>query len=291
MKKLSDIIKERYHTPHKFSLITLEDFCEINEINEEELTKSQIDYFYDNYGKKWGLPASHYDRTHDHNDWICEMLQSHDYNVVIRRIKGLLKDYVLDVDVEETSEKHKDSRIIKFTIDKSCDIFDNHKFKLNDSELSDNIYDIINFHNYYITLINIGKESNELILEPKYTENVTKEVKNNKYIYHITSKKNLTNILKKGLRPRAKKSNDIYRYFVERVFFVMHGNDATKDVESVINDLGYKIWSDEYVILKVDVSNLNITFWCDDASTGNTIYTYDSIHPKFITVINDIKEI
>lgn len=71
----------------------------------------------------------------------------------------------------------------------------------------------------------------------------------------------------------------------------MHGNDAAKDVESVINDLGYKIWSDEYVILKVDVSNLNITFWCDDASTGNTIYTYDSIHPKFITVINDIKEI
>ena len=35
MKKLSDIIKERYHTPHKFSLITLEEFCE----NEDVMKK------------------------------------------------------------------------------------------------------------------------------------------------------------------------------------------------------------------------------------------------------------
>ena len=48
MKNLTDYIKE-YKMPHKFSFITLEEFCELNDIDENELTDSHIEYFYENY--------------------------------------------------------------------------------------------------------------------------------------------------------------------------------------------------------------------------------------------------
>jgi hypothetical protein len=128
----------------------------------------------------------------------------------------------------------------------------------------------------------------DTILEPKYTEDATNFVKENRYIYHITNKDNLKNILKKGLRPKAKKNNsdEIYRYFIDRVYFTVHSANIKQDLINVINDLGYTIYSNEYAILKIDIEKLNITFWWDDASQGTTVYTYESIHPKFINVID-----
>ena len=40
------ISPEIYEMPHKFSFITLEEFCELNGISEDELTDNQINYFY-----------------------------------------------------------------------------------------------------------------------------------------------------------------------------------------------------------------------------------------------------
>ena len=68
----------------------------------------------------------------------------------------------------------------------------------------------------------------------------------------------------------------------------MHSPRIQKDLIQVLDDLD--AWNN-YVILKIDVSKLNITFWWDDASIGNTIYTVESIPPKFIEVINNVFEI
>ena len=45
-----------YKMPHKFSFITLEEFCDLNDILEDDLTDEQITYFYDHYGESIGLP-------------------------------------------------------------------------------------------------------------------------------------------------------------------------------------------------------------------------------------------
>ena len=105
-----------YRMPHKFSFITLEEFCELNNILEDNISDEQIEFFYNNYGAKTGLPASRYDLTHDHNDWIIENLQSHDYKIVVKRLRKLLGNNILDVDTSRTSEKHTNARIIRISI-------------------------------------------------------------------------------------------------------------------------------------------------------------------------------
>ena len=283
------ISKGNYILPHKFSFITLEEFCELNNIDENNITEQQINYFYDNYGKKQGLPASKYDAVTTHNDWIVENLKSHNHTIVVKRLKKLLGDDLIAVNTDKLSEKFTNARIIRLAINKNCDIFDNDSevtFKLNSNKLSKDIYTILNFHNYYITLIYKYETENVIILEPKYTEDATDFVKSNKYIYHITNRSNLQNIIKKGLRPKAKKSKDtgIYRYFVDRIYFTVHNDNIKFDLISVIKDLGYDLDDSDYVILKIDISKLNATFWWDDASHGNTVYTYESIHPSFINI-------
>ena len=202
MKDIVDVLNNgnKYKMPHKFSFITLEEFCELNNIQESELTDDQIKFFYDNYGCSKGLPASIYDASHTHNDWVVENFKSHDY-----------------------------------------------------------------------------KDASDF-------------VKQSKYVYHITYKDNLQNILKKGLRPKAKKTQEdsIYRYYTDRVFLIVDSPNIKKDLVNVIQDLGYNPFSDDYVILKIDISKLNITYWWDDASGGETVYTIESIPPKFIKVIGNV---
>lgn len=292
MKTLKEhlIDTDNYLMPHKFSFITLEEFCILNNIDENNITDKQIDYFYEHYGNRKGLPASIYDSKTTHNDWVVENLKSHDCTIVVKRIQKLLGEYVINIDTNRLSEKYTNARIIRIALDKKCNIVntDSEKtFKLRKCELADNLYNILKFHNYYITLIYRYDYENVIILEPKYTEEATNFVSENRYIYHVTNKANLKNIIKKGLRPKAKKNNseEQYRYFIDRVYFTVHSENITQDLTNVINDLAYNIYSDDYAILKIDTDKLNITFWWDDASHGNTVYTYESIHPKFINII------
>ena len=92
------------------------------------------------------------------------------------------------------------------------------------------------------------------------------------------------------MRPKVKKNDDEYRYryYTERVFLIVDSENIKSDITQVINDLN--LWR-EYAILKIDISKLNITYWWDDASRGNTVYTVESIHPKFIEVIDTIDNI
>ena len=69
---------------------------------------------------------------------------------------------------------------------------------------------------------------------------------------------------------------------------IVDSENIKSDITQVINDLN--LWRD-YAILKIDISKLNITYWRDDASRGNTVYTVESIHPKFIEVIDNIDNI
>lgn len=282
-----------YKMPHKFSFITLEEFCDLNYILEDDLTDEHITYFYNHYGESIGLPACEYDATHTHNDWIVENLQSHNYKIVVKRLQKLLNRYVINIDTSKLSEKFTDARIVRIEIDKECNIFNNNSpetFELNNSKLANDINDILKFHNYYITLIYFYENSNVIILEPIQTADATVEVKKHKYVYHITNKDNITNIVKKGLRPRVKKSedDDRYRYYTERIFLISHSDSIKNDISRVIDDL--QLWHN-YAILKIDISKLNITYWWDDASSGNTVYTVESIPPKFITVLNNINEL
>ena len=224
-----------------------------------------------------------------HNDIIRESLKSHNYEHLLKQLKELLSNNIIAIDKNHSTEKKFNNRIVVLQITNKLDIFNNSLHKLNDSKLSHKIYEILNFHNYYISLIEYNQNNNLIYLEPMYTKEATEFIRSNgDILYHITNRKNLNDILKTGLRPKVGKSNDPnkngYRYFVERVFLIANSKNIKDDIDEVTSNLD----ENDYVILKIDASKLNFTFWWDDASKGNTVYTYESISPKFISIANNI---
>ena len=94
-----------------------------------------------------------------------EMFEKY-YQTLVRFENSLTSD----TNTDKLSEKFTNARIIRLSINKNCDIFDDDSevtFKLNSNKLSKDIYTIFNFHNYYITLIYKYKNENVIILESK----------------------------------------------------------------------------------------------------------------------------
>ena len=279
-----------YSMPYKYSIRTMEEFCDINDI--DEITDSQIEYFYENYNK-WDLPM----RPHDYrskDEWIRESLTSHSKQKLMKKLEVLFKD--IDHIIYEDGTKIMKNGVITVGVSSDCEIFHEgveKDFKLNNCKLSQELYDILTFYNYYITFIENTGSTTYIYLEPIYTELANDEIKNNgNIVYHITKLDKIPDILRKGLRPKVGKLplEHGYRYFPERLFLIYNNPNIINDIKSVILDKGYN--SREYRIIKIDLKNHNLNFWRDDASTGeHNVYTMDSIPPKLIEVIKleDIK--
>lgn len=98
--------------------------------------------------------------------------------------------------------------------------------------------------------------------------------------------RNISDILKSGLRPKVGKTpyedpNKGYRYFPERLFVVNNSKSIKSDLNKIIRDKGLN--NEEYVILKIDIGNYNISFFIDDASDNeNCLYTLEAIPPSLI---------
>lgn len=280
MKTIKDYIKN-YRKPKKWGLWTFEEFCDINNLNESNITDEDINYFYSNRYKF--LP----DRINgSYTDWVNESLTSHSREKLINKLMKILGEYYISIiDVKEKDMKvgvfgievSKDCPIISNTTEKDC--------QLSHSKMSEKIYDVIQFFNYYITLVDSSQISYGLYFEPYYTERADDVVKRGgNILYHITDKKNLSKILKTGLRPKVGKtlSENGYRYFSERIYLIFHTDNVKDDISNVIVDKMY----DDPVILRINLKNHNISLWYDDSSYGNTVYTLEAIPPKLIEVIN-----
>ena len=90
----------------------------------------------------------------------------------------LPEEFNLDglTDSKKLSEKKFDARIVRLAISKQCHILDSNStetFELNkNSKWSKDIYDILRFHNYYITLIYEYSYEDVIIIEPKQTQKI-----------------------------------------------------------------------------------------------------------------------
>lgn len=285
MERLKDKLMEClgvYRMPNKFSFRTMEEFCDLNNLDIDNMSEDVVNFFYDNLDVV-KLPNCNRDLM-THNEWILESLKSHHHKHLIHSVEKIFGDDLLKVS-DVPSQKKLNNRDLAFVISTDTGIFSNNRTKLSDSPLSKKLYKVLDFHNYYISTIEHNSDYGAIYVEPLYTEDATQFVKDNGgIVYHITDRKYLDKILRTGLRPKVSNAEKgMYRYFTERVFLISHSEDIEEDIENVIYDTDIQ----DYVILKIDVSKLNITFWFDDASEGNTIYTYESIPPKFISVISE----
>ena len=149
---------------------------------------------------------------------------------------------------------------------------------------------MLDYYGYYITSIDFKRSGvYEITIEPKYTKEY--DSKNGIY-YHVTSKKNLSNILKKGLRPFVGKARiqGGYRYFTKRLFLIPETDTIYYDIKKIITDKGYK--EGEYVILRIDGDlyaghkNKLATFIDDYSFNGNDVYTYEYIPKEAISIVD-----
>lgn len=289
-----------YDMPYRYSIRTMEEFCDINDIDIDNITEEQVEYFYENINR-WGLPTRSGDYRNK-SEWIRESLTSHNKDLLKKKLSEILMDQkhmILD-----NSEKGLKKGIIVIRVLRTCEILNINSlknFKLSNNKLTEHIYTLLNKFNYYITSIDEvcdedGNITNsiDIQIEPIYTEKANKDVEDNgNILYHVTRIDNIPDIMKKGLRPQVGKISSIYggyRYFPERLFLVYHTKHILKDIKKIIEDKEYN--PNEYKIIKINLKKHHIDTWYDDASSGeHNVYTMDSIPPKLIEIIKleDIK--
>ena len=162
------------------------------------------------------------------------------------------------------------------------------KIQRNYCELSDTIYDILEFYKYYITFIEENEKGYILAIESYFTKDARETIKENgNILYHITESLNVPDILRKGLIPKTgkRKYQGGYRYFPERLYLIGNNPNIVENIDSVIIDKEFEKNGIQYTILKIDLGKHNISLWYDDASSGKyNVYTLEAIPPSLISI-------
>lgn len=285
MKKLSDFAIRK--KPKKNGFCTFEEYCDINGINDTNISERDINFYYNfRYAYVPDCVGDNYEER------LYETLTSHSKESLVKRLLSLLNEFILDFDID--GAKNIDKGIFAFLISKDCPIFAEDdkeflsSFELSDCELSDKIYDILEFYKYYITFIEENEKGYILAIESYFTEDARETIKENgNILYHITESLNVPDILKKGLRPKTgkRKYQGGYRYFPERVYLIGNNPNIVENIDSVIRDKEFEKNGIQYTILKIDLGKHNISLWYDDASSGKyNVYTLEAIPPSLISI-------
>lgn len=289
MKKLSDLVIRK--KPKKNGFCTFEEYCDINGINDTNISERDINFYYTfRYVYVPDCVGDNYEER------LYETLTSHSKESLVKRLTDLLSEFILDFDKD--GAKNIDKGIFTFLISKDCPIFGEDdkeflsSFELSDCKLSDKVYNILEFYKYYITYIGEYKKENKegyiLQIESYFTEDARATIKENgNILYHITESLNVPDILRKGLRPKTgkRKYQGGYRYFPERVYLIGHNPDIVENIDSVIDDKEFEKRGIQYTILKIDLGEHNVSLWYDDASVGKyNVYTLEAIPPSLISI-------
>ena len=289
MKKLSDLTIRK--KPKKNGFCTFEEYCDINSINDTNISERDINFYYTfRYVYVPDCVGDNYEER------LYETLTSHSKESLVNRLTDLLSEFILDFDKGGT--KNIDKGIFTFLISKDCPIFGEDdkeflsSFELSDCKLSDKVYNILEFYKYYITYIGEYKKENKegyiLQIESYFTEDARATIKENgNILYHITESLNVPDILRKGLIPKTgkRKYQGGYRYFPERVYLIGNNPDIIENIDSVIDDKKFEKRGIQYTILKIDLGEHNVSLWYDDASVGKyNVYTLEAIPPSLISI-------
>ena len=260
--------------------MTIEEFCDENNIDLENINDAQVSFFY--YDK-----AQYCHGSNAHEKYLAsirESLTSYSGKKLAEKISKVIGWH----GIVDSSESDNPQTIYLFLND---DYLVHSKstedFTLSDTIESDNVYKLLKQFNYHITKIDKFKDDWLIVIEPRYSEDMTEYLrKKTDIFYHITHKDNLKKIFKRGLTPKVGKTRiqGGYRYFPEKVFLLADSEYAESNIEEIIQN---KQLSDEdYVILKIDLKDHNIGLYKDDFYNDEEfVYTYEAIPPKLLTVV------
>ena len=293
MRKLSEILKYDLGRQNKRRLKTFDEYLYENNIQEESVTEKDILHY--NFQKFWLSDTI----NGTYEDWINETLTPHSKDKLIQSIGFILGDYCEAIDDNPSQKENYQSKgQVVFFVKPDCPIFDEPdvdfltSFELADCSMADEIYNVLEFRNYFISEIQYSEKYNLffLFVESYFTTDASKEIKTSgNILYHITNRKNLNNILRCGLRPKTGKRpyEGGYRFFPKRLYLIGNNPNIKADIENVVKDKQFEESGIDYIILKIDLGNHNIGLWYDDASNNKfNVYTLELIPPKLIKEVS-----
>ena len=260
--------------------MTIEEFCDENNIDLENINDAQVSFFY--YDK-----AQYCHGSNVHEKYLAsirESLTSYSGKKLAEKISKVIGWH----GIVDSSESDNPQTIYLFLND---DYLVHSKstedFTLSDTIESDNVYKLLKQFNYHITKIDKFKDDWLIVIEPRYSEDMTEYLrKKTDIFYHITHRDNLKKIFKRGLTPKVGKTRiqGGYRYFPEKVFLLADSEYTKSNIEEIIQN---KQLSDEdYVILKIDLKDHNIGLYMEDFYNDEEfVYTYEAIPPELLTII------
>ena len=260
--------------------MTIEEFCDENNIDLENINDSQVSFFY--YDK-----AQYAHTSNAHEKYLAsirESLTSYSGKKLAEKISKVIGEHGM----VDSSTSDNPQTIYVFLIDDylvhSKSIED---FTLSDTIESNNVYKLLKQFNYHITKIDKFKDDYLIVIEPKYSEDMTEYLrKRTDIFYHITHRDNLKKIFKRGLTPKVGKTRiqGGYRYFPEKVFLLADSEYRESNIKEIIQN---KQLSDEdYVILKINLKDHNIGLYKDDFYNDEEfVYTYEAIPPELLTIV------
>lgn len=127
----------------------------------------------------------------------------------------------------------------------------------------------------------------DIFVEPKYSENITKYIKNecDGKIYHFTRDADKI-ISSKGLRCKKSEATVLMHAWSERIYFIYAPQEKIQKAwTSIINEFGTNI--KHYDLLEIDISSLNIDLYKDTYSkTDCACYGFTNIPLKYIKKVN-----
>lgn len=207
----------------------------------------------------------------DMHDYILENLNTHDTELLQKKILGIFNKY--DVKFYNYSNDNKNAFEIQTE---------------NAIELSNdnNFIRLLDFFGYYVS----KTYKDACLVCPKYSKNMNDLVYNKNYgkLYHFTTKDHDNSILKNGLKTRNKK----YRFFPERIYLYSSFkplnkiNGIKEYITKVVGQMRINIYG--LSVFKIDLSNLNneISFYKDDIMNDeNSVFTYTNIPKECIEKI------
>ena len=293
MRKLSDILKYDLGRQNKRRIKTFDEYLYENKIQEESVTEKDILHY--NFQKFWLSDTI----NGSYEDWINETLTPHSKDKLINSIKFILGDYCEAInDNPAQKENYQSKGCVVFFVRRDCPIFNEPdadfltSFELADCSMSDEIYNVLEFRNYFISEIQYNKENGLflLFLESYFTADASKDIKENgNILYHITERKRLNDILRCGLRPKTGKRpyEGGYRFFPKRLYLIGNNPNIKDDIKNVVKDKQFEERGIDYVILQIDLGKHNIGLWYDDASNNKfNVYTLELIPPKLIKEVS-----
>ena len=260
--------------------MTIEEFCDENNIDLENINDSQVSFFY--YDK-----AQYAHTSNAHEKYLAsirESLTSYSGKKLAEKISKVIGEHGM----VDSSTSDNSQTIYVFLID---DYLVHSKstedFTLSDTIESDNVYKLLKQFNYHITKIDKFKDDYLIVIEPRYSKDMTEYLhKKTDIFYHITHRDNLKKIFKRGITPKVGKTRiqGGYRYFPEKVFLLADSEYRESNIKEIIQN---KQLSDEdYVILKIDLKGHNIGLYKDDFYNDEEfVYTYEAIPPELLTIV------